>query len=72
MALWAWSNRVLVTGIYGASRTAYQPAFFSWTQLPDTLPVRYPCHGGDVVDKVAEPLPQRKHPQALTLSHPVQ
>ena len=28
--------------------------------------------GGDVLDKVAQPLPQRKHTQALALSRPVQ
>ena len=39
---------------------------------PDALAVGYPSRKGDVIGKVAEPLPQRKYPQALALAHPVQ
>ena len=54
MALWAWSSRVLVTGICNACA------------------VGYPSCGSDVIGKVAEPLPQGKHPQALALARSVQ
>src|SRR4030095_9148764 len=37
----------------------------------DTATVGWPSGGRDVVYKVAEPLPQRKHPQALALACPV-
>ena len=33
--------------------------------------IGWPSNGGDVVHKVAEPLPQRKHAQALALARPV-
>jgi hypothetical protein len=40
--------------------------------VPYTRAVGRPRRGGDVVGKVAEPLPQRKHPQALPLARPVE
>ena len=39
---------------------------------PDALAVGFPCALCHAVSKVAEPLPQRKHPQALALARPVQ
>ena len=39
---------------------------------PHALAVGRPSRGGDVVDKVAEPLAERKHPQALALARPVE
>jgi hypothetical protein len=35
---------------------------------PDTLPIGVPCAVRHVVDKVTEPLPQGKHPQAFALA----
>ena len=32
MVLWAWSSKVLVTGICGSASTAYKPTFLSWNQ----------------------------------------
>jgi len=43
MALWAWSKKVLVTGICGSASTAYQPAFLSWTQRRTRSPVAIPA-----------------------------
>src|SRR5215470_394158 len=43
MALWAWSNRVLVAGICGSASTAYQPAFLSCTQRHTRLPLAAPA-----------------------------
>jgi hypothetical protein len=40
--------------------------------LPYTLAIGRSSRGGHVVGKVAEPLTQRKHPQALPLARPVQ
>ena len=45
--------------------------FFVLEPAPDTLPVGVSCAVRHVIGKVAEPLTQRKHPQALTLSCPV-
>src|SRR5882724_4184965 len=42
IALWAWSNSVLVTGICGSASTAYQPAFFSWNQCRTRWPLAAP------------------------------
>src|SRR5262245_39926056 len=39
---------------------------------PDAFPVGWPSRGGDVVRKVAQPLAQRKHPQALPLARSVE
>jgi hypothetical protein len=39
---------------------------------PDTLTVRRARRGGDVIYKVAQPLPQGKHPQALALARSVE
>ena len=39
---------------------------------PYALPIGHPCSVRHVVGKVAEPLTQRKHPQALALARPVQ
>ena len=39
---------------------------------PDALAVGFPGALGHAVGKVAQPLPQRKHPQALPLTRPVQ
>ena len=39
---------------------------------PDALAVGWPSRGGDVVGKVAQSLTQRKYPQALALSYPVE
>src|SRR5215468_436895 len=39
---------------------------------PDALPVGLSCSVGDVIYKVAEPLPQCDHTQALALSYPVE
>jgi len=39
---------------------------------PDALPVGHPCAVSHMVGNVAEPLPQRKHPQSLPLARPVQ
>src|SRR6266853_4220056 len=38
---------------------------------PYALPIGHPCAVSHVIGKVAEPLPQRKHPQALALACPV-
>src|SRR5215468_6364607 len=38
---------------------------------PHPLAVGWSSGGGDMVHKAAEPLPQRKHPQALALACPV-
>src|SRR5215510_14733224 len=43
MALWAWSSSVLVTGICGSARTAYQPAFFSCIQRRTRSPFAAPA-----------------------------
>src|SRR4051812_31170362 len=34
---------------------------------PPPLAIGLPCHSGDIIGKVAEPLTQRKHSQALAL-----
>ena len=39
---------------------------------PDALAVGGPRRGGDVIDKVAAPLTERDHAQALPLAHPVE
>src|SRR5262249_47408826 len=39
---------------------------------PYALPVGHPCAVSHVVGKMAEPLTQGKHPQALALARPVQ
>jgi hypothetical protein len=39
---------------------------------PDALAVRRSRRGGNVSDKAAEPLTQRKHPQALALARSVE
>src|SRR5215475_2231514 len=39
---------------------------------PYTLAIPCSSRGGDVLDKVAQPLAKRKHPQALTLPRPVE
>jgi hypothetical protein len=39
---------------------------------PPALAVSLPRRSGEIIGKVAEPLTQRKHPQALALSGPVQ
>ena len=39
---------------------------------PYTLAIGGPCCGGDVVGKVASPLAERKHAQALALACPIQ
>jgi hypothetical protein len=41
------------------------PRFLLPKPAPDALAVGSPRRSGDVIDKVAEPLPQRKHPQVL-------
>jgi hypothetical protein len=71
MALWAWSKKVLVTGICGSASTAYQPAFLPRNQRR-TRAIGDPSRSGDVIGKVAEPLAKRKYPQALPLTCPVE
>ena len=39
---------------------------------PHPLTIGCASRGGDVIDKVAEPLTERHYAQALTLSHPVE
>jgi hypothetical protein len=39
--------------------------------VPHPLAIGDPSRGGDVVDTIASPLAQRKHPQALPLARPV-
>jgi hypothetical protein len=43
MALCACSSHVLVTGLWGAASTAYQPAFFSWNQRRTRCPLAAPA-----------------------------
>src|SRR6267142_4523600 len=46
--------------------------FFLSNPAPDALAVRRSRRGGNVSDKAAEPLTQRKHPQALALARAVE
>jgi hypothetical protein len=39
--------------------------------LPHILTIGHSCYGGHMVRKAAQPLAQRKHPQALPLSHSI-
>src|SRR5215471_17922083 len=56
--LWVFKHRI------PARLLVLEPASYA-------LPVGHSCSVRHVVGKVAEPLTQRKHPQALTLSCPV-
>jgi hypothetical protein len=48
------------------------PRFLLPTPAPDALAVGRPRRGGDVIDKVAEPLTERHHALALPLARPVE
>ena len=63
---------VLIAGIFGSSSTAYQPDFLSSIQLRTRSPCSSPSVARDVVDKAAQSLPKRHHPQAFALATAVQ
>jgi hypothetical protein len=56
----------------GGLRAPHTARLLVLKPAPHPLAIGLPRRSGDIIGKVAEPLTQRKHPQALALARPVQ